>query len=59
LGIEVDEEKFVFTEDPKELKRNLILGAKLARQLKRKRRFKIHQAFHSFLDIEPSALRVK
>lgn len=54
LGIEVDEQEFVFTEDPKELKRNQILGAKLARQLKRKRRFKIHPAFHSFLDIDRS-----
>lgn len=55
LGIEVDENKFVFTEDPKELKRNQILAAKLARQLKRKRRFKIHCAFHSFLDINRSS----
>lgn len=54
LGIEVDENRFVFTEDPKELKRNLILGAKLARQLKSKRRFRIHPAFHSFLDIRRS-----
>ncbi len=54
LGIEVDEDRFVFTEDPKELKRNQILAAKLARQLKRKRRFKIHSAFHSFLDIDHS-----
>jgi hypothetical protein len=52
LGVEVDENEFVFTEDPKELKRNQILSAKLARQLKRKRRFKIHSAFHSFLDIQ-------
>jgi hypothetical protein len=54
LGIEVDEEKFIFTEDPKELKRNQIFGARLARQLRRQRRFKIHPAFHSFLDIERS-----
>jgi hypothetical protein len=54
LGIEVDEEKFVFTEDPKELKRNQIFGARLARQLRRRRRFKIHAAFHSFLDIDRS-----
>jgi hypothetical protein len=51
LGIEVDENKFVFSEDPKEQKRNQILGAKLARQLKNKRRFHIHRAFHSFLGI--------
>jgi arginine deiminase len=51
LGAEVDENRFVFTEDPKELRKNQILSAKLARQLKRIRRFKIHPAFQSFLDI--------
>lgn len=51
LGIEIDENRFVFTEDPKELKRNQILSSKLSRQLKRKRQFKIHPAFYSFLDI--------
>jgi hypothetical protein len=51
LAMEVDENRFVFTEDPKEMKKTQILSAKLARQLKRKRRFKIHPAFHSFLSI--------
>jgi hypothetical protein len=51
LAVEVDEHKFVFTDDPKELRKTQILSAKLARQLKRKRQFKIHPAFHSFLEI--------
>jgi len=54
LGIEVDEGEFVFSEDPKELKRNNIIGSKLARQLKRKRRFKIHPAFYAFLGVDQS-----
>lgn len=55
LGVEVEENKFMFTEDPKELKRNEILSSKLARTLKRKRRFKVHRAFQAFLDIGNSA----
>jgi hypothetical protein len=52
LGMEVNSNTFEFVEDPKELKKAQILSAKIARQLKSRRRFKIHPAFHSFLNIQ-------
>lgn len=52
LGLELDENNFEFSEDPHELKRNWIVASKLARKLHKPRRYKIHPAFHAFLEID-------
>ncbi|MFZ0821582.1 MAG: hypothetical protein WAM91_16075 [Candidatus Acidiferrales bacterium] len=52
LGLEVDEGCFEFSEDPNELKRNWIVSSRLSRKSHKPRRYQIHPAFHSFLEIQ-------
>ena len=51
LGIEVERDRFSFSEDPKERKRDLTRARKLAEESGMPVRFKIHRAFQAFLEI--------
>lgn len=49
LGMEVDRGQFVFSDEPREFKKNLVLANKVAEQ--QPRRFKIHPAFRAYLEV--------
>lgn len=51
LGQEVRPGEFVFTDDWKELRKNSIFAERLARDRGTERRYRIHPAFHAYLEI--------
>lgn len=57
LGLEVDPHKFLYADDPRELKKLYILADRLARDQEGVRRFEIKAAFRSYLEIREQQLR--
>ena len=52
LGLEVAEDRFVFSEVPEDSRKNKILAQRFADKRKQGERFQIHKAFRAFLEIE-------
>jgi hypothetical protein len=50
LGIEIDRNQFVYSDEPRELRKNMVLAINLARD-EQSRRYAIHPAFWAFLEI--------
>jgi hypothetical protein len=50
LGMEVGPDHFVFSDEPKESKKHLVLADKLAKE-RGTRRYMIHYAFRSYLEV--------
>lgn len=51
LGQEVRPDEFVFTDDWKELRKNSVFAERLASEKGVERRYKVHPAFHAYLEI--------
>ena len=52
LGLEVEEGRFVFSDAPKESRRNKTLARRFAQKKGQEERFQIHKAFRAFLETE-------
>ena len=52
LGIEIAEDRFVFSQEPEDARKNRILAQKFARGKGQEERFQIHKAFRAYLEIE-------
>jgi hypothetical protein len=51
VGPEVDDNRFEFDDDPQQQRRNVVLAQTLAAKHDAKPKFRIHPAFHAFLEI--------
>ena len=52
LGLEIGEDRFVFSDDPESSRKNKIMARRFARRKGQEERFQIHRVFHTFLEIE-------
>ena len=52
LGIEVRENKFVFSQEPESSHKNKIMARRFAERKNQEKRFQIHKAFRTFLETE-------
>ena len=52
LGIEVREDKFVFSQEPESSHKNKIMARRFAERKNQEKRFQIHKAFRTFLETE-------
>ncbi len=52
FGLEVDKDRFVFSDDPQEHKRNQVQARRYAHSKNSEPRYSIHPAFRAFLEIE-------
>ena len=52
LGLEVEEDRFVFSDAPEVSRKNKTLARRLARKKGQEGRFQIHKAFRAFLETE-------
>ena len=52
LGLEIGEDRFVFSDGPESSRKNKIRARRFARRKKQEERFQIHRVFRPFLEIE-------
>lgn len=55
LGLEVSEGKFVYSDDPKELKKHLVMAERYAQTCEGERRYDVNPAFRSYLEVPEPA----
>jgi hypothetical protein len=52
FGLEIAKDRFIYSDEPKELKKNLILADRYAESSGCERRYEINAAFRSYLEVE-------
>lgn len=52
LGLEIGEDRFVFSDDPESSRKNKIMARRFARRKGQEERFQIHRVFRAFLETE-------
>lgn len=52
LGLEIGENRFVFSDEPEGARKNKIRAGRFARRKRQEERFQIHRVFRAFLEIE-------
>ena len=52
LGLEIEEDKFVFSDAPEDSRKNKIVARRFAKNKKQETHFRIHRAFQAYLEIE-------
>ena len=52
LGLEIGEDRFVFSDDPESSRKNRIMARRFARRKGQEERFQIHRVFRAFLEIQ-------
>lgn len=52
LGLEIGEDRFVFSDEPESARKNKIRARRFARRKEQEERFQIHRVFRPFLEIE-------